>query len=91
MKAQIGFEGWIANQQIDEMEYRIFEDFDQNLWYFYFTTNTKWNISRQFQGIITMPRGGTGALQFYSGYEDLDITLDYVMEHDNTGKKPASR
>ena len=89
LTAQIGFEGWIANQEIEEMPYRIFEDFKQNLWYFHFTTNTKWDISRQLQGGLTLPGGGTAAVKFYRDYKDFDITLDYVMEHDNTGKKPG--
>ena len=89
LKARIGFEGWIANQEIESMEYDIREDFKQNLWGFYFTTNTQWDISRQLQGSVTLPDGGTAALPFYHQYRDADVVLYNVKEHDRTGKKPG--
>ena len=89
LKAQIGFEGWVANQEIDEMEYNIVKDFKQNLWNFHFTTNTQWDISKQLKNSITLPNGGTGTAKFYRTYKDFDVTLNNVKEHDTTGKKPG--
>ena len=87
--ARVGFEGWIANQNIEEMKFNIFENFSQNLKNFYFTTNTQWDISGQLDGKLTLPGGGTGAIAFYDRYTDFDITLNNVKEHDTTGSKPG--
>jgi len=89
LTAQIGFEGWIANQQIEELKYNISENPGRNLRSFYFTTNTQWDISRQLEGVLTLPKGGTAAIPFYGKYTDVDITLKNVKEHDSTGKKPG--
>ncbi|MBQ8803910.1 MAG: metallophosphoesterase [Tyzzerella sp.] len=87
--AQIGFEGWVANQEIEEMNYSISTSFKQNLKNFYFTTSGKWDISRQLEGVVSLPGGGTHVLPFYKEYTDIDLTLKNVKEHDATGKKPG--
>ena len=89
LTAQLGFEGWIANQQIEEMEYNISKNVDRNLRSFYFTTNTSWDISRQMEGVLSLPEGGSAAIPFYGKYTDVDLTLKNVKEHDTTGKKPG--
>ncbi len=89
LTAQLGFEGWIANQQIEEMGYNISETVNRNLRSFYFTTNTKWDISGQMEGVLTLPKGGSAAIPFYGKYTDVDLTLKNVKEHDTTGKKPG--
>ena len=89
LTAQLGFEGWIANQQIEEMGYNISETVNRNLRSFYFTTNSLWDISGQMAGVLTLPKGGSAAIPFYGKYTDVDLTLKNVKEHDTTGKKPG--
>ena len=89
LTAQMGFEGWVANQQIEEMEYNISETLDRNLRSFYFTTNTKWDISGQMDGVLRLPEGGSAAIPFYGKYTDVDLTLKNIKEHDTTGQKPG--
>lgn len=89
LTAQIGFEGWIANQQIETMGYNITRKLNRNLRSFYFTTNTQWDISGQLEGKLSLPKGGTAIIPFYGKYTDADIVLKNVKEHDTTGKKPG--
>ena len=87
--AQIGFEGWIASQEMEDVKYHISTNFKQDLKNFYFTTSSKWDISRQFEGVVSLPGGGIANLPFYKQYADVDLTLKNVKEHDATGKKPG--
>ena len=87
LTAQLGFEGWIANREIARMLYNISDNFSKNLRSFHFTTNTQWDISRQLEGIVSLPEGGVATVPFYNNYTDFDISLKNVKEHDTTGKK----
>ena len=87
--AQIGFEGWIANKEIAQMHYSISEKVNKNLRSFYVGTSEKWNISGQFEGVLSLPGGGSNTLKFHYPYQELDFTLKNVKEHDKTGKKPG--
>ena len=89
LTARLGFEGWIANQQIEEMQYNISKTVDRNLRSFHFTTNSKWDISGQMAGVLCLPEGGSAAIPFYGKYTDVDLTLKNVKEHDTTGNKPG--
>ena len=89
LTAQLGFEGWIANQQIAEMKYNISTNVDRNLRSFYFATSTAWDISGQMEGVLRLPEGGSAAIPFNGKYTDVDVTLKNVKEHDTTGSKPG--
>ncbi|MBR5570083.1 MAG: hypothetical protein IKW10_04220 [Oscillospiraceae bacterium] len=89
LTAQLGFEGWVANQQIEELKYNISGTLDRNLRSFYFTTNTKWDISGQMDGVLRLPEGGSAAIPFYGKYTDVALTLKNIKEHDTTGQKPG--
>ena len=71
------------------MKYNISKTVDRNLRSFYFTTNTKWDISGQMSGVLRLPEGGSAAIPFYGKYTDVDLTLKNVKEHDTSGKKQA--
>ncbi len=87
--AQIGFEGWIANKEIAQMQYNISADVNKNLKNFYVGTSEKWNISEQFDGVLSLPGGGTNFLKFHYPYNDFDFALENVRENDPTGSKPG--
>ncbi len=85
--AQIGFEGWIANKEIAQMQYSISADVNKNLKNFYVGTSEKWNISGQFDGVLSLPGGGTNFLKFHYPYNDFEFALKNVRENDPTGSK----
>ena len=54
-----------------------------------FVDGTKWDVSKQFEGVVSLQGGGSANVPFYSQYTDIDLTLKNVKEYDTTGTKPG--
>ncbi|MBQ8802822.1 MAG: PEGA domain-containing protein, partial [Tyzzerella sp.] len=88
LSAQIGFEFWVANREIMDVPYKITTANSVNLKSTLFKTAKGWDVSGQYNGLLTMPEGGRGDLKFVNKYANMDLTLR-VKDYDDAEKKAA--
>jgi len=54
-----------------------------------FKPNFAWDLSKQHEGVVSLPGGGYGAVTFNNKYVDFDVAIKNVRENDTTGTKPG--
>ena len=63
-----------------ENSYTIVPEFTRRI----FVDSTTWDVSKQFEGVVSLPGGGTKTVSFYDQYTDIDLTLKDVKHQDYT-------
>ena len=68
-----------------EKAYTVVPEFTRKI----FKDNSKWDLTKQFAGEVTLPAGGTDtSLQFAKKYTKMDVSV-IAKENDTSGNKPG--
>ena len=86
--AQIGFESWVSNREIMEIPYKITSGTKEALRNGFFATASGWDLTKQYDGIISLPQGGRGDITFANKYANMDLTIQ--VKDDQNSKDEAN-
>lgn len=73
--AQIGFESWTANREIESIPYSITGKTDVDLSSGYFRTTKGWDLTNQYKGSVALIEGGRSNLKFADKFVNMDLTI----------------
>jgi hypothetical protein len=76
--AQIGFERWVANREIEEISYDIKAATSVELKNTLFSMTNGWDVSQQYDGILSIPKRTGSYASLYtvgSTYRDMAVTV----------------
>jgi len=86
--AQVGFEAWAATRVVKDYKYSITSDAKNVVKHSIFRTSAGWDVSGQYDGYISMPKGGYGKIQFTQKYTAMDLTIK-ARDYDDPNKTNA--
>ena len=87
LTAKVGFESWGPFTEVKSMEYKISSGTPVNVHNLYFGYHKNWDVTKQFEGYVTQPKGGnTVWLRFFEKLTDIDMTIKVLdnPKSDNT-------